>query len=637
MPNFATIKQISAATSAFAIFIGCIVLGGWGLDIAILKSIIPGGATMKANTAVGFILAGVSLWLTISPHRGTSFFRSIPLASGCAIASSCIAILTISQYLLGWNLGIDQLLFRDSPISPATFHPGRMGLNTACNFLLLGGGLWLLQKGERVKRQKDNLIVAGQVLCLTATLIALQAIVGYAYKVEVFYQFGVYNTSMAMHTAVTFAILGVGVLFAYPERGLMKIITSDLNGGIVARRMIPSAIAIPLILGWIILQGQQANYYDPAFAMSLLAVLLSVIYIALIWQNAAFLNHLDCKRKQAELSIKRSEKRLQLFIESDLIGLSAGDERGNLTEANDAYLKIIGYTREDFQAGKVRWSELTPPEYLALDLAAITEARAKGASAYYEKEYIRKDGTRVPVLMGCATLGESGKELIAFTLDISDRKLIESQLRQLNDTLEERVKQRTAQLEATNKELESFSYSVSHDLRAPLRHITGFVDLLRKRLEKTGLDDTSRHYIDVIFAATKQAGKLIDDLLAFSRMGRAEMRYTTIDMNLLLREVQHDLESETKNRQIKWEIQHLLQVKGDSSMLRLVVRNLLENALKYSRMRLLAEITIGSTSSDAEAISLCEIMALALICATSTSCLAFFNACTTTPCLKAQG
>lgn len=622
MPNFATIKQISAATSAFAVFIGCSVLVGWGLDISFLKSVLPGGATMKANTAVGFILTGVSLWITLRGHgdaamggRGESghsikvlkqkasetLRRYRILASGCAIASFIIAILTLSQYLFGWNLGVDELLFRDSPISLATSHPGRMGINTAFNFSLLGGALWLLQTGERERGRKDYLILAAQGLSLVSIVIALQAIVGYAYNVKVFYQLSHYTTSMALHTAVTFLALGVGVLFACPESGLIKTIGGDLNRVIIARRTI-GAIALPLILGWIFLQGQQANYYDPAFAMSLLAISLSVIYIALIWQNAAFINYLDSKRQQAEFSIKRSEKRLQLFVESDLIGLSAGDEHGNLTEANDAYLKIIGYTREDFQAGKVRWNEITPPEYLPLDLAAISEARAKGASSYYEKEYIRKDGTRVPVLMGCATIGESGEELMAFTLDISDRKQIESQLRQLNETLEERVKQRTAQLEATNKELESFSYSVSHDLRSPLRHIVGFVDLLRKRLEKTALDDTSRHYINVIVEATKQAGQLIDDLLAFSRMGRAEMRYTTIDMNLLLREVQHELESETKNRQINWQIEPLPEVKGDSSMLRLVIRNLIENALKYSRTRPLAEITIGSTSSDAEAI-----------------------------------
>jgi light-regulated signal transduction histidine kinase (bacteriophytochrome) len=148
------------------------------------------------------------------------------------------------------------------------------------------------------------------------------------------------------------------------------------------------------------------------------------------------------------------------------------------------------------------------------------------------------------------------------------------------------------QLEATNQELEAFAYSVSHDLRAPLRHIDGFLELLQKRTATT-LDEQSRHYMAVIADAAKRMGALIDDLLTFSRMGRHEMARMPVDLGRLLQEVLQEFEPEMRGRAIRWQIAELPVVSGDRAMLRVVLANLISNALKFTRPREQVAIEVG--------------------------------------------
>ena len=173
-------------------------------------------------------------------------------------------------------------------------------------------------------------------------------------------------------------------------------------------------------------------------------------------------------------------------------------------------------------------------------------------------------------------------------------------LSQLNTELDQRVFDRTAQLEATNKELESFAYSVSHDLRAPLRHIVGFLELLQKKAGKD-LDRQSRHYMDNISDSAKKMGQLIDDLLAFSRMGRHALTLQSVDLKTLVAEVVRELMPDTAGRQITWCVGDLPVVSGDLSMLRMVLVNLIANALKFTQPRPVAHIEIGvQPGQDAE-------------------------------------
>ena len=303
--------------------------------------------------------------------------------------------------------------------------------------------------------------------------------------------------------------------------------------------------------------------------------------------------------KRAEEALWRSEARFRRLFESNIIGIIFTNLNGDITEANDAFLDMVGYTQEDILAGKVCWKSMTPPEYDSIDGQKIEEIVTTGACTPFEKEYIRQDSSRVPILVAGALLEGSKQDMVAFILDLTERKQAEAEIRQFNQRLEKRVKERTAQLEVANKELESFSYSVSHDLRAPLRHISGFVDLLQRRAVAT-LDETSLRYLNTIAQAAKQAGTLVDDLLAFSRMGRTEMRYTTVNMAQLVREVQRDIELEINGRTIRWHIEELPQVPGDPSMLRLVLHNLMENAVKYTQTRAQTEIEIGCTENEDE-------------------------------------
>jgi len=194
------------------------------------------------------------------------------------------------------------------------------------------------------------------------------------------------------------------------------------------------------------------------------------------------------------------------------------------------------------------------------------------------------------------------------------RRRIEEGLRQTRDRLQVEVEQRTqreedirrlnrelqkraVELEASNKELESFAYSVSHDLRAPLRHVAGYSELLQKQAPDS-LDDKSRRYIQTILESAKRMGNLIDDLLAFSRLGRAEAKMRAVDLQQVVKEVIAEVDRDTRDRDIAWKIGALPTCHGDSSMLKLVVVNLVSNVVKFTRMRTRTEIEIGCVDKN---------------------------------------
>jgi light-regulated signal transduction histidine kinase (bacteriophytochrome) len=185
--------------------------------------------------------------------------------------------------------------------------------------------------------------------------------------------------------------------------------------------------------------------------------------------------------------------------------------------------------------------------------------------------------------------------------DITLRREMEEEVRRLNADLERRVRERTAELEAANQELEAFSYSVSHDLRAPLRKMDGFSDILVHRYG-AALDEDGRRLIQVIRANGERMGELIDDLLSFSRLGRKELERTEVDMAGLARSILDDLSLQERDRRVAATIGDLPPARGDASMLRQLMFNLLSNAMKFTRRESAASVEVGARAERGETV-----------------------------------
>ncbi|AFZ07700.1 multi-sensor signal transduction histidine kinase [Oscillatoria nigro-viridis PCC 7112] len=321
--RMAAVQSFSKKASIAVMAIGCTVLLGWIFDLQMLKSILPGLVTMKANTAVCFILGGFSLFIqqirrpkltARQPHKNHKY-----LILGCSFLIILISLLTLVQYIFNLDLGIDQLLFKESYTLTITGTPGRMAPNTAGAFLLLGTALLLLSE----RRPKYLRI---QILSSSAFLIAFTGLIGYFYEKALFYQIG-NNTGMALHTSAAFMLLSFGILFASPERGLIAVMTSDRAGGIMARRLLPRAIIIPPVVGYFILSGERLQAYTPEVGISLLSVLNVIIFTVLIWQNAKTLCTADRKRYRAELGLIKAKSDLETQVEKRTIQLQITNEQ----------------------------------------------------------------------------------------------------------------------------------------------------------------------------------------------------------------------------------------------------------------------------------------------------------------------
>ncbi len=292
-------------------------------------------------------------------------------------------------------------------------------------------------------------------------------------------------------------------------------------------------------------------------------------------------------------TIRSSRQRLSLLIRHSPLAIIEWDMNFHAVGWNPAAERIFGYAFDEALGRHA--ADLIIPESSRPQLERVwADLTAQRGGTYSVNENVTKTGRRIICEWYNAQVFDANGRItgaVSIAQDITERKRVEEEIRQLNEELEARVIERTAQLEAANRELEAFTYSVSHDLRAPLRAIDGYTRMLLEDYEPN-LDDEGRRICGVISAESRRMGQLIDDLLALSRLGRTEMQQSVIDMETLVHSIFHELSTPEERKRIDLHIGAIPQAAGDSVLMRQIWTNLLGNALKFSSRNNRSEIDI---------------------------------------------
>jgi PAS domain S-box-containing protein len=366
-----------------------------------------------------------------------------------------------------------------------------------------------------------------------------------------------------------------------------------------------ASLIIVITLGVMESSGRLVNPFSAINTMAdYVAVCVAIVMVtALQWavitrlkENIARAQAEIDQRRRVEEALRSSETRYRLLVEQAPLGIAIIDHRGFIDQVNPAACEMLGYSCEEL----IERDPLT-----IMDSSDHAQAKEEvsplrvGETLRIELTMIRKDGTRLPV-MGSTRQMPDGRYQYIFQ-DVSERKQAEEEVRALNEQLDKRVRDRTAELEAANRELESFSYSVSHDLRAPLRAINGFSNLLISD-HTDELSGEALMYLDKVKENANKMALLIDDLLTFSRLSRNPLKKRRVDLRGLVVQVIEDLRAEAGLREIKWQIGDLPPCQADPALLKQVYSNLIGNALKYTRPRPASVIEIGSRKQRGETV-----------------------------------
>lgn len=422
--NTSSVTRIAYGAAVYVVVGGLLSLMGWVLDVPRLSDWVGGGIAMKANAASCAILAGCGLFVAVLAPA----FRQTIRFLGLFVAA--IGSLTLFQHVSGVNLGIDTLLFHEPVGAGATASPGRMGPPASTSFTLAGIALILITFGTRGRRW------AGR-LGLLVTGIASLALMGYLYGVSQLYNVATL-TGIALQTATMIAALGVGLMAAAPEHGLMALLQRDDPGGMAMRRLILPVILLPIVVGWLRVWGERLDWYDAGFGVAARTLIEIVFLLAILWWAVRGLSDASRNARAVNAALEASEDRYRRLVELAPVAVYSCEAPSGLITFYNGHAQTLwgrapnlGDTDDRF-CGSLR---LTRPDgtHLPHDQTPMAVALREG-KAFREQEVVieRPDGTSIHVLVNIDPICDSsGKVLGAINAfyDITNRKNADKALR----------------------------------------------------------------------------------------------------------------------------------------------------------------------------------------------------------------